>query len=259
MIVKRVIKAEYYLRHGGIMKKSKILFYIIMAFIVAVFIGGAIMFFTYRKPDSNKNLEENNFLPAESFDETTFVYSDEVSNSEKNTITHTYIPTEKEEEQPKDIEDRGTSVIIGGADGPTSIYLASPTDSDKDGSQDKIDITNQEYTAVIDRVLNEYNFEPVNWNNTIDWKEDADILVKMAVENKGRYKAYGIISKEKGSYGIVLIDTVDLTGINTNYVYEEWFYTGSSDGEPKMIWNKSRLYFTYPVSSGSEYTILKVV
>ena len=147
-------------------------------------------------------------------------------------------------------EETGTSeyqestTIIGGADGPTSIYLASKTDSD---GKKKQDINDSEYTVVIDRVLNEYNFEPVDWNNTIEWSEDADVLIKMAEENKGRYKAYGIISKEAGPYGIVLIDTVDWTELNTNYVYEKWFYTGSSDGEPELTWDKSRLYFTYPV------------
>ena len=149
-----------------------------------------------------------------------------------------------------------STTIIGGADGPTSIYLASKTASDDKKEQD---INDSEYTAVIDRVLNEYNFEPVDWNNTIEWSEDADVLIKMAEENKGRYKAYGIISKEAGPYGIVLIDTVDLTELNTNYVYEKWFYTGSSDGEPELKWDKSRLYFTYPVPSIIGYRMKTVM
>lgn len=147
-----------------------------------------------------------------------------------------------------------STTIIGGADGPTSIYLASKTESN-----DEKDIDDSEYTAVIDRVLNEYNFEPVAWDNTIERSEDADILIKMAEENKGRYKAYGIISKEAGPYGIVLIDTVDLTELNTNYVYEKWFYTGSSDGEPELKWDKSRLYFTYPVPSIIGYRMKTVM
>ncbi len=236
------------------MRKSKILFFAITAVMVAVFISGAVIFFANGKSSSNRNSEEDNYLPAESFDETTYVYQDELSDGEKNIETHTYTPTEKEVVE----SDKGTSVIIGGADGPTSIYLAPKTNSDSEKSKDKSGINDQEYTAVIDRVLNEYNFEPVSWNNTIDWKEDADILVKMAEENKGRYKAYGIISKEAGAYGIVLIDTVDWTEMNTNYVYEKWFYTGSSAGEPKMSWNKSRLYFTYPVPSISGYSIRTV-
>ena len=147
-----------------------------------------------------------------------------------------------------------STTIIGGADGPTSIYLASKTESN-----DEKDIDDSEYTAVIDRVLNEYNFEPVAWDNTIERSEDADILIKMAEENKGRYKAYGIISKEAGPYGIVLIDTVDLTELNTNYVYEKWFYTGSSDGAPELKWDKSRLYFTYPVPSIIGYRMKTVM
>lgn len=150
----------------------------------------------------------------------------------------------------------GSTTIIGGSDGPTSIYLASQTESDDKKEQY---INDSEYTAVIDRVLNEYNFEPVAWDNTIEWSEDADILIKMAEENKGRYKAYGIISKEAGPYGIVLIDTVDWTELNTNYVYEKWFYTGSSDGEPELKWDKSRLYFTYPVPSIIGYRMKTVM
>lgn len=148
----------------------------------------------------------------------------------------------------------GSTTIIGGSDGPTSIYLASKTESN-----DEKDIDDSEYTAVIDRVLNEYSFEPVAWDNTIEWSEDADILIKMAEENKGRYKAYGIISKEAGPYGIALIDTVDWTELNTNYVYEKWFYTGSSDGEPELKWDKSRLYFTYPVPSIIGYRMKTVM
>ena len=236
------------------MKKSKLLFFAITAVMVTIFIAGAIMFFIKEKPKSSQNPDDDHYLPAESFEETTYVYQDELSDGVKNIETHTYTPTEAEETGSA----IGTSVTIGGADGPTSIYFAPRTDSDNERPQDKSDVDDQEYTAVIDRVLNKYNFEPVNWNNTIDWKEDADVLVKMAEENKGRYKAYGIVSKEKGSYGIVLIDTVDWTEMNTNYVYEEWFYTGTSDGEPKMIWDKSRLYFTYPIPSGTGYSLKTV-
>ena len=240
------------------MKGSKILFFAITAVMMAVFIGGAAMFFMNRESGPNRNPEEDDYLPAESFDETTYIFQDEVLLRDKNTETHIYTPKEKNEERPVIEENKGTSLIVGGADGPTSIYLAPKTDTANEKQQDKNGIKDREYTAVIDRVLNKYNFEPVDWNNTIDWKEDADILVKMAEENKGRYKAYGIISKEAGTYGIVLIDTVDLTEMNTNYVYEKWFYTGNSDREPKMKWDKSRLYFTYPIPSGTGYSLKTV-
>lgn len=240
------------------MRKSKFMFFVITVVMVVVFIGGAILFFMDRKPRSNQNPEKDYYLPAESFDETTYAYQDELSYSEKNTETHIYTSNEKGEKQQDIIENKGTSVIIGGADGPTSIYLAPKTYSDNKMLQDKSDMNDQEYTTVIDRVLNKYDFEPVAWNNTIDWKEDADILVKMAEDAKGRYRAYGIVSKEKGSYGIVLIDTVDSTEIYTNYVYEKWFYTGSSNGEPEFKWNENSLFFKYPVPSGSEYIVKTV-
>lgn len=153
-------------------------------------------------------------------------------------------------------DSEGSTEIIGGSDGPTSIYLAPQMELEGEKEQG---IDDSEYTAVIDRVLNEYNFEPVDWNNTIEWSEDADVLIKMAEENKGRYKAYGIISKEAGSYGIVLIDTVDWTEINTNYVFEKWYYTASPDGEPELRWDKSRLYFAYPVPSIIGYRMKTVM
>lgn len=142
--------------------------------------------------------------------------------------------------------------IIGGADGATSVFQASKT---VEGSKESIEIEEDVYSEIIDRVLGEYKFQPVPWNNTMDWKEDADVLVQMAEDPTGRYKAYGIISKEAGAYGIVLNDTIDGKDSNMNYVYEKWFYTGNEDGEPEFTWKKEGLCFSYPipVNSGFEF------
>ena len=68
---------------------------------------------------------------------------------------------------------------------------------------------------------------PMQWNNSADLKEDADVLVRMAVDETGRYEAYGIISQEYGDYGIVINDTIDGTDVNYNSFYLPWSYTGA--------------------------------
>ena len=142
------------------------------------------------------------------------------------------------------------SEIIGGADAPTSIYLdnsASDTNN-----EEASDIDETVLRPIIDRVINDYDFEPVEWSNTITFKEEADILVKMAEDSTGRYKAYGIVSKEEGAYGIVLDDTIDGTDCNTNYVYEKWYYTMTPNSEPYFLWNDDVLYLTYPVPADND-------
>lgn len=103
-----------------------------------------------------------------------------------------------------------------------------------------------DYTHVIDRVLNEFNFTPVEWGTTIDNSQDA--LISLAEDSTGRYKVYGIISKEKGCYGIILNDTIDGTDSNTNYAYEEWIYTEYEGDKPEFTWKDDKLYLTYPVA-----------
>lgn len=74
----------------------------------------------------------------------------------------------------------------------------------------------------------------------------------MAEDSTGRYRAYGIISKEEGAYGIILNDTLDGTGININCIFEEWVYTATATDEPYFSWEKNTLFFTYPISSSAE-------
>lgn len=87
---------------------------------------------------------------------------------------------------------------------------------------------------------------PMQWNNSADLKEDADVLVRMAVDETGRYEAYGIISQEYGDYGIVINDTIDGTDVNYNSFYLPWSYTGAPEDEPQFTWERDQLYFTYP-------------
>ena len=98
---------------------------------------------------------------------------------------------------------------------------------------------------IITRVL---GCEAVGWSNSVNFSNDADILVKMAVDSTGEYEVYGIISKELGAYGLVLNDVIDGED-NHNYVYEPWVYTGAPQDAPKLEWseNGEKLWFSYVV------------
>ncbi|MBO4457908.1 MAG: hypothetical protein J5802_09320 [Butyrivibrio sp.] len=148
---------------------------------------------------------------------------------------------------------------IDTTDGPTAVFMAEKKDEECI-EYDNDQPADNSYSAVIDRVLNEYEYKPVPWNNTIEFKEDADILVDMAEDPTGRYRAYGIISKEKGANGIILNDTINGTDRNINCIFEEWFYTATSTDEPYFSWEENTLYFTYPVptSGESDHEIKKV-
>ena len=71
------------------------------------------------------------------------------------------------------------------------------------------------------------------WVNTAEFKEDANVLIKMAEDPTGQYAAYGFLCGEYGSYGILLNDRLNGED-NWNYFYTPWAYTGSSDVEPAM-------------------------
>lgn len=71
------------------------------------------------------------------------------------------------------------------------------------------------------------------WVNTAEFKEDANVLIKMAEDPTGQYAAYGFLCGEYGSYGILLNDKLNDED-NWNYFYTPWAYTGSSDVEPAM-------------------------
>ena len=72
-----------------------------------------------------------------------------------------------------------------------------------------------------------------SWVNTAEFKEDANVLIKMAEDPTGQYAAYGFLCGEYGSYGILLNDKLNGED-NWNYFYTPWAYTGSSDVEPAM-------------------------
>ena len=99
----------------------------------------------------------------------------------------------------------------------------------------------------IDHIFADQLDAPMPWNNTADWNTDADVLVRMAVDETGRYKAYGVYCGEYGTIGIIFNDTIDGTETNENTFYYPWVYTGAQQDEPKLAWVDGNLLFTYPV------------
>ncbi len=100
---------------------------------------------------------------------------------------------------------------------------------------------------VISRVLDEVGLENAyGWNHTVDFKENADVLIKMAEDSTGEFEVYGIISKEFGAFGMLLNDVIDGED-NWNYVYEPWLYTGNPSDQPMLEWiQDGTLVFSYP-------------
>lgn len=99
---------------------------------------------------------------------------------------------------------------------------------------------------IIDRVVVGIGLENAYaWNNTADFKEGVDILIKMAVDSTGEFEVYGISSAEYGDYGMLLNDIIDGED-NWNYVYEPWFYTGAPNDQPTLEWtDDGELIFSY--------------
>lgn len=69
------------------------------------------------------------------------------------------------------------------------------------------------------------------WSNTVELKENADALIRMASDETGRFEIYGIMSAKYGTYGLLLNDW---TGgqENWNFAYVPWEYTGTPSGQP---------------------------
>lgn len=93
------------------------------------------------------------------------------------------------------------------------------------------------------------------WNNTVEFKENADVLIKMASDETGEYEVYGIMSAEYGAYGLLLNDRIDGED-NWNFVYEPWFYTGTPDDTPVLQKSADGEYtfsYVYDVKDGAAW------
>ena len=112
--------------------------------------------------------------------------------------------------------------------------------------KDMTTVENMDEWERMAEIFNQYVDDPIPWKEPQRLTEGEDALVQMAVDDTGRYKAYGVISKEYGDYGIAINDTIDGTDVNYNSFYLSWTYAGTSDDEPQFDWEGDQLYFTYP-------------
>lgn len=71
------------------------------------------------------------------------------------------------------------------------------------------------------------------WNNTVEFKSNADVLIKMAEDETGCFQIYGIMSEKYGAYGLLLSDRT--TGEEKqSFAYVPWYYSGSDSEQPVL-------------------------
>lgn len=71
------------------------------------------------------------------------------------------------------------------------------------------------------------------WNNTVNLKENADALIKMASDETGRFEIYGVMSAKYGTYGLLLNDWTSGEE-NWNFAYVPWVYSGAPSQQPVL-------------------------
>lgn len=83
------------------------------------------------------------------------------------------------------------------------------------------------------------------WNNTVEFKPNADVLIKMASDGSGRFEIYGIMSEKYGSYGLLLNDWIGGEQ-NWNFALVPWYYSGAPSDQPILESDgKGRYIFAY--------------
>lgn len=79
----------------------------------------------------------------------------------------------------------------------------------------------------------------------MEFKEDAEVLIKMANDETGEYEVYGIMSAEYGAFGLLLNDKKEGED-HWNFAYVPWFYSGAPDGQPVLEQTSDgKFLFTY--------------
>ena len=93
-------------------------------------------------------------------------------------------------------------------------------------------INEQELVENLSNIVSSIGLENAYpWNNTAEFKEDADVLIKLAEDASGRYEIYGIISQKYGDFGFLLNDRIGGED-NWNFEYLPWFYSGAPSDQP---------------------------
>lgn len=137
-------------------------------------------------------------------------------------------------------EDIDVYVIVRGVE----VRIASKTKGDNDSNGESAEEQNsvtpqnlegpQEPDANEDAVYEELNRvvstigleNAYPWNNTVEFKPNADVLIKMASDGSGRFEIYGIMSEKYGSYGLLLNDWIGGEQ-NWNFALVPWYYSGA--------------------------------
>lgn len=156
-------------------------------------------------------------------------------------------------------EDIDIYVIVRGVE----VRIASKTKGDNDSNGESAEEQNsvtpqnlegpQEPDANEDAVYEELNRvvstigleNAYPWNNTVEFKPNADVLIKMASDGSGRFEIYGIMSEKYGSYGLLLNDWIGGEQ-NWNFALVPWYYSGAPSDQPILESDgKGRYIFAY--------------
>ena len=156
-------------------------------------------------------------------------------------------------------EDIDVYVIVRGVE----VRIASKTKGDNDSNGESAEEQNsvtpqnlegpQEPDANEDAVYEELNRvvstigleNAYPWNNTVEFKPNADVLIKMASDGSGRFEIYGILSEKYGSYGLLLNDWIGGEQ-NWNFALVPWYYSGAPSDQPILESDgKGRYIFAY--------------
>lgn len=79
------------------------------------------------------------------------------------------------------------------------------------------------------------------WVNTAALDEKTDALIRLAENETGEYSVYGIMSREYGTYGLLLNDVIDGED-NFNIECTEWYYSGIPEEQPILETNMNGEY-----------------
>ena len=108
------------------------------------------------------------------------------------------------------------------------------------------DANEDEVYEELNRVVSTIGLENAYpWNNTVEFKPNADVLIKMASDGSGRFEIYGILSEKYGSYGLLLNDWIGGEQ-NWNFALVPWYYSGAPSDQPILESDgKGRYIFAY--------------
>ena len=108
------------------------------------------------------------------------------------------------------------------------------------------DANEDEVYEELNRVVSTIGLENAYpWNNTVEFKPNADVLIKMASDGSDRFEIYGILSEKYGSYGLLLNDWIGGEQ-NWNFALVPWYYSGNPSEQPILESDgKGRYIFAY--------------